>query len=165
MIENRVSAILTDQDVADILALLQQVEKKLGFTVSLTPEERGQIPKMGAKSRAFVEKGVEVASQHPDLLPRYLDPNEMSKDLELHRQLSKVFLAISRLYYNVDDTLLVAGSEAFTAALIVYRSLQHLSGGPGLTDALNEMKKRFVRSSRANDDDDTSTTPPTNSTP
>lgn len=163
MIDNRVSAVLTDQDVADILALLQQVEQKLSFTVSLTPEERVQIPKMGAKSRAFVEKGVEVASQHPDLLPRYLDPNEMFKDLELHRQLSKVFLAISRLYHNLDNTLLVAGSEAFTAALIVYRSLQHLSGGPGLTDALHEMKKRFARSSRT--DDDTSTTPPTNSTP
>ncbi len=63
---------------------------------------------------------MEVATQNPGILPGMFDLNEMRKDVELTNALQPIIMALSQLQGMMDDTMRVATSEAYTAALNVY---------------------------------------------
>jgi len=151
MLPNRVNASLTDAEVESILKDLQALEKKMVFLQSLTRGERQALPKMGDRSVAFVQKALEVGIQHTELMPRYFEPEDMQKDVGLYQQLTRIELAVSRLRQRIQDTMHVAGSEAYVASLSVYKSLQNLPSSAGLENVLSEMSKRFARSTQTED--------------
>jgi hypothetical protein len=83
MTTNRISAALTQADREAVMTAILTLKSKLPFLVDLTADERKALPKMGDKSRAFVTKALEVATQNPDFLPRAFDLDEMRRDVEL----------------------------------------------------------------------------------
>lgn len=63
MADNRVSAAISATDRKVILDAIKNIQQKLPFLVDLSPEERRSLPRMGYKSRAFVTKALEIATQ------------------------------------------------------------------------------------------------------
>ncbi len=116
--------------------------------IDLSNEERKALPKMGDKSRAFVSKALEVATQNPEFLPRSFDLDEMRKDVQLFEALYPVLLSLSQFHELVDDTFLAVGSEAYAAALQVYTYAKASGQGAGLETVVEEMGQRFARKSR-----------------
>jgi len=148
MNDNRVSAVLTPADVDAVMAAIATIRQKLPFLIDLTPEERHDLPKMGDKSRAFVSAALTFAQQNVDILPRFFDVEEMNKDVSLFAALQPIYAALTQLYELLDDTTLTVGSEAYTAALLVYHSAQGTNKGAGLDELLDAMGQRFARKSR-----------------
>jgi hypothetical protein len=147
---NSISATLTQTDRDAIAQAVATIRERLPFLIDLMGEERSALPKLGDKSRAFVSKALEVASQNPEFLPRSFDIEEMRKDLALYEDLSSVMMTLAQLQDLVDDTCLLAGSEAYTAALTIYNYAK--SNGQatnGLEPLVNEMKQRFRRSRKS----------------
>lgn len=70
MAENKVSAKLSSADRGAVMQAITTIRKKLPFLIDLTTEERKALLKLGDKSRAFVSKALEIATQNPDFLPR-----------------------------------------------------------------------------------------------
>jgi hypothetical protein len=149
MPENRVSATLSEADRQAVLAAIQTIRQKLPFLVDLTPEERHALPKLGGKSRGFVEQALQVAEQNPDILPRSFDVGEMRNDVELLNALAPVLTALSQLNELVDDTTMAVGSEAYASALLVYQFARAAGKGSALDSALEGMSQRFARKSRS----------------
>jgi hypothetical protein len=141
MPENRISASLTPEDKQAVMAAIATLREKF------SPEERRSLPKMGDKSRAFVQKALELAQQNEGILPRAFDLEEMRKDVQLAADLYPILLAIAQLHEWVDDTYLVVGSEAYAGALLIYNAAKMNNIG-GLDDALDELGKRFARKAR-----------------
>jgi hypothetical protein len=131
------------------------IREKLPFLIDLTAEERKSLPKLGDKSRAFVSKALEVATQNPDFLPRSFDLDEMRRDIELFDALYPVLLSLTQLQELVDDTFIAAGSEAYTAALAIYNYAKANGNISGLDAVIDDMGRRFSRKTRK-------TQPPTN---
>jgi hypothetical protein len=50
------------------------------YLLALTQEERHDLPKMGEKTIAFVEKAYDFARQNPNLIPPYLDLSAFGAD-------------------------------------------------------------------------------------
>lgn len=152
MVQNRVDVSLTPEDKADIMTAINTIRQKLPFLIDLSPTERQQLPKMSDKSEAFVTKALEVARQNPQILPRAFDVEEMERDVTLYQTLRPITLALTQLQELVDDTTLAAGSEAYTAALLVYQYAKVSNFDGGLDDVLDELGQRFARksSSKAN---------------
>lgn len=150
MLQNKVDAEVKESAKKEILDAINLIDKKLPFLVALTPDDRREMPKMGNKTHSFVNKALEVASQNEEILPRYFKVDDLKKDMELVNALSSVSLALSQLSQKVDDTIMTAGSEAYIAALVVYRSLQNMPSGTGLDGALEELKKHFKKSTSPN---------------
>lgn len=148
MTHNRVSASLSDADGRAVLEAVRTIREKLPFLVDLTPDERHRLPKMGDKSRAFVEQALNIATQNPDVLPRSFDVEEMRKDVELMDALRPLAAALAQLYELVDDTLLEVSSEAYAAALAVYQYVRAAGKGAALDDLLEGMSQRFARKTR-----------------
>ncbi|MGB9182289.1 MAG: hypothetical protein WCB68_23870 [Pyrinomonadaceae bacterium] len=147
MPDNRISAAISQADQQAVLAAINTIKQKLPFLIDLTPDERHSLPKMGDKSRAFVSQALELATQNPDILPRSFDVEEMRKDVELLSALSPLLAAISQLQELLEDTYLAVGSEAYTAALLVYQYARACGKGPALDGALDALGQRFARKS------------------
>ncbi|MDZ7961751.1 MAG: hypothetical protein RMY34_28395 [Aulosira sp. DedQUE10] len=143
-----ISAALKQSERDEVLQAIATIKEKLPFLIDLTNEERKALPKMGDKSRAFVSKALEVATQNPEFLPRSFDLDEMRKDVQLFEALYPVLLSLSQLQELVDDTSLAVGSEAYAAALQVYNYAKASGQGGGLETVVDEMGQRFARRSR-----------------
>ena len=142
-----ISAALAQADRDAVLDAVATIKAKLPFLVDLNAEERKALPKMGDKSRAFVSKALEVATQNPDFLPRSFDLEELRKDVQLFEALYPLLLSMTQLQELLDDTCLAVGSEAYAAALQVYNYAK--AGNVGGMDAVvGEMGQRFARKPR-----------------
>lgn len=143
-----VSAALSPADRDAVMNALVTIKQKLPFLIDLSTDQRKALPKMGDKSRAFVSKALEVATQNPDFLPRSFDIDEMRKDVELYEALYPIVLAFAQLQELLDDTHVTIGSEAYAAALQVYNYAKASDKGGGLDVMVDELGQRFARKSR-----------------
>ena len=99
---------------------------------------------MGDKSRAFVSRALEIATQNPDFLSRSFDLEEMRRDVQLSEALYPILLSVQQLHELVEDTYMAVGSEAYSAALSVYTYAKASDQGAGLDEAIKDMGLRFA---------------------
>ena len=150
--ENKISTSIPAETLADILAKVNALNASLAnyLLFNLTPSDRLEISKMGDKTIAFVQKSLEYAQMNPTLVPVYLDVPEAKKDLALVQDLNTVLKQISTLQRAIEDTAMVAGSEAYNAALVFYNSVKGASriNVPGSEAVYNDLQQRFAVKAR-----------------
>ena len=152
--ENRIEATVTNADSQAVLDALALVRTKLPFLVSLAAEDRQSLPKMGDKSRAFVAQALAIAEQNDQFLPRSFDVSEMRKDVDLAEAIYPILVAATQLLERLEDTYKLVGSDAYAAALVVYRAAKDNGEGEALDTLLDTLGQRFARKSRKNPPDD-----------
>jgi hypothetical protein len=145
---NYISGVLSDADKQTVMTALDAIQAKLTFLKDMTPEERRLLPKMGDKSRAFVQKCLEVAKQNPGVLPRNFDMDEYARDVKLAMDLSELGLRLQRLNEMLSDTMTAVGSDAYSASLVVYQAAKLAGKGGGLDENLDGLAKRFARKAK-----------------
>jgi hypothetical protein len=140
---------------ADVLATVRTnisaaITALLPYVVPLTPTERRDIPKMGEKTLSFVEKSYEFAEANPSLRPSFLNMTEFQVDMTDAVGLRVVRNITLQLLENIDDTEMIAGSEAYQASLGFYNNVKLLAAQdvPGAKAVYEELKKRFHRTKR-----------------
>lgn len=144
--ENKVSLTFTDQDITDIQAAIHTLETKLlPHLLEITKEEKSGMAKMSDKSFPFVKKSKEYASQKANLVPAFMSVDEMHKDVDGVDVLQGFYNPISQIAKALDDTITVAGSEAYSAALIFYKNVQVASkmNVHGAQEIYDDLRKRF----------------------
>ncbi len=136
---------LSAEQQQTIIQALLNIQAKMPFMVDLTMEERRSLPKMGDKSRAFVDQGLVLAMQNQDILPRNFDVAEYQRDVLLVRQLEPIVLAMRQLMKKLEDTYVAAGSDAYTMTLLVYQAAKLAGKGGALDEHLDSLARRFAR--------------------
>ena len=139
--------------------VLTQVTTKLNeiltlvkpYAITLTPEERKSMLKMGDKSNSFVEKALEYTKTNPEFVPAYMNVAEFETDFVETKNLIGVMSLATQVSNSIDDTQLAAGSEAYHAALYYYGNVQQSAAVnvPGAKAIYDELKKRFPNTRKA----------------
>ncbi|WP_319482494.1 hypothetical protein [uncultured Draconibacterium sp.] len=143
---------LSEQDKSDVNTAIQTLvsilEPKL---ITLTAEERMEMPKMGDKTVSFVEKAIEYAQEYPQYMPAFIDVPEAELDFNAVKDIRVIFNQLQRLTSELDDSMILAGSEAYSSTLAVYKVLKNAAdmGQPGAENAARELASRFPRGKRA----------------
>ncbi len=145
--QNRITATLSEADRQAVLDAFQTIQTKLPFLVSLSPEERRELPKMGDKSVAFVRKSVEMAQEGSDYLPGAFDSAEFKSDLAIYDALLPVIQKATKVQEMIEDTMTVIGSDLFVAALDHYAAAKRNGSTGGLDELMSVLGKRFSRRS------------------
>ena len=130
---------------------IQEVQALLApYMLALTPEERRELPKMGAKTISFVEKAFDFAQQNPNLVPPYLDLAAFGVDFNDAHGLWTVHNMVQQVEEGIADTEMLAGSEAYQAALVFYKSVKMAAAQdvPGARAVYEELKSRFPQRGR-----------------
>lgn len=149
--DNQVSLTLLPAQIQDLQNKVEELKANLDFLVNLTLQERKTLPKMGDKTLAFVEKSLNYAKENAKLVPPYLDVNELEKDFNTVKELSKIKRPLESLVEALDDTIMLAGSEGYMAALVFYNSVKMASkmNFAGTTTIYEDLKKRFTGSGKS----------------
>ena len=145
-LSNRISIQIPPEELEAALKKLEQVATALEpYLIALTADERRQIPKMSDGNAPFVEKALRYAKSQPDLSPAYLKVEEMDIDFKAVNDLAAVFQVVTRLGSALDDTIKLAGSEAWMAALAYYNSVKMGTklNVPGAKPVYEDLRKRF----------------------
>ena len=144
MAYQNITGSLSPEDMQQIKAALQTIQKKLPFLITLSTEERRKLFKMGDKSLAFVNNSITAAQSNPDILPASFDLQEFVRDYQLAATLTELLIALRQLSEQVDDTLLAVGSEAMSSSLTVYDYVKTAAKKtPGLKSLAEQLGDRF----------------------
>lgn len=142
---NLVSHKLSTESIQKINQAVKTIEEEMSFLVSLTGKERQGLPKINMANRLFVEKAIESAKRNEEIVPRYVELEEVEKDFVLFQQLVEIRERIGELSEKITDTQIVAGSEAYVSMLAYYNAARWASrsGVPGAKTVYSNLKPRF----------------------
>lgn len=143
--ENRISVAISAEAIANIMAAIATIEQNLPTLVNLTADERKSLPKMGDRTLAFVGKALEYTKQNPQVVPNFLETAEFNKDVDAVTALNKVLIPLHQLTEKLDDTSMLAGSEAYMSALVFYNAVKGAAkaGVPGMKTIYDDLQSRF----------------------
>lgn len=145
-----VSGQLTDQQRAEVMTKLAEIQKTLGFLVTMTMQERARIAKPGSDALAAAESVVVMLESHSQYFStQVVDPKEIRKDLALIKALTPMLDVVQGLADAISDTLLAAKSDTFRAVLKSYTLAQVIAQQvPGMSASLQPLKEVFERPAR-----------------
>lgn len=155
VLENLVSLKLSEEEIVLLQNHFQGISDILKpHTVALTTDERRQLPKMSDRSVPFVEKALQYAQKHPELVPAFIDTTEMGVDVRAVNILNDLLQDAHRICGTLDDTRMLAGSEAYVAALAFYKSVKMGAkmNVPGARQIHEDLKKRFESQGQRRED-------------
>ena len=143
---NRLNITATAAQLTAVKGALQTIATNLPFLTGLTIDERIALPAINVNNKAFTEDALNVAANNASLIPSYLSVASMQNDMTLFTQLDEIIILVKQLLEKLEDTQLLAGSEAYTSALTLYKLLGAAadSGVPGADAVVTLLKARFV---------------------
>jgi hypothetical protein len=148
VIQNLVSITYTDEQLAAADAAITQLETIFANFISLTPDERRSLNRMGQQSRPFCENTLLMMDQNPELIPPYLDREEAKRDLLTRSQLVPLLNRLERLAERGSDTEDALGSDVMMLCLAGYGALDRGGVAQGLDSLRKQLSVRFARKRR-----------------
>lgn len=144
--DNLISVEFTAQETADILAACATLESILtSKTVNLTPTQRQQYGRVRYEMEIWVSKASNYMTQHPQLVPAFIDQAEHQKDVAAHAVLNPIIDRIENIRQMTLDTNLLVGSDLYTNCMAFYRSVKMAakSNAPGASTIYADLKQQF----------------------
>jgi hypothetical protein len=143
---NRLNITATAVQLTAVKTALQAVTTNLPFLIGLTTEERIALPAINVSNKAFTEDAINAAVNNASLIPSYVSVASMQNDLTLFTQLDEVILLVKQLLEKLEDTQLLAGSEAYIGGLSTYKLIASAAdaGVPGADAIFSQLKQRFA---------------------
>lgn len=147
--KNTVSIQIPEAELQTVKEAIATLKTTLSpYLIAISAEERQRIPKMGDGTIPFVEKVMDYAQEDSQFLPPFVDLNELSKDWEVVKRLAPLLRDLQQVESNLNDTVMMAGSEAYVGALGYYNSVKY-GARVNVADAKvihEDLKQRFNRS-------------------
>lgn len=126
--ENQVSVSFTAEETAAINGAVTTLKNVLQpKLISLTTQERQELAKMSEKTVSFVEKSLYFAKTNSEFAPPYLNVPALDIDVTGVKQLSEFEKPLEQVLSSLNDTIMLAGSEAYSASLTYYNSVKQAS--------------------------------------
>ena len=155
---SRISVVVPQPVLDDCMKYAQSIAEALKpyLTESLTAQERKELPKAGDKTEGFMQKIDDYIVSTPEFIPSFMDVQEFGKDYGVTADLKPLEGVISQIFSNISDTRLLAGSEAYVAALFYYANVRD-AAKRGISNAkpvYEDLAKRYPgRGSKKKDGD------------
>ena len=124
MYSNLISTSISEEQINEITRAIDRINAQLPTLVSLSSEEISSLPKVSYKNIDFIHEVLDFADTYPDLVPPHIDVQEIRKDLRLIESLSKILKPMKKLVKKLEDSTLLAGSEAYIPSLAIYNSVK-----------------------------------------
>ena len=128
MSTNDLSIEITEEKDKTVNQMVDTLSTELSFLRDLDIEGRKSLAKMGRRNVDLVERTFQYAEDNPEFTPGYISLTEFKKDVDLARWLRKLEKKVYALLDKIQDTAMLAESEAFQAARLFYSSVKDAAG-------------------------------------
>ena len=148
-IDNKVSAVLTPEQIQEILESVAAVRMGLPFLLNMLASMKRRFPTIGTERAGMIEVFNTAMANHPTLVPGFVDMPELQKDLALWSQMLPIITQVRELCEAVEDTHHAIGSDIFMAYLSFYNNVKQAAkrNVPGADTLLASLKPWFERTS------------------
>ena len=148
---NRIDTVMTPAQVTDVKNAITAINTAISFSVSLTAEERMTLPKISVANKSFTEDAINALDNNVAIFPAYLNVGQMQNDLKLYQQLDEMAIMLRQTLERIEDTRILAGSEAYVAALTVYKIVGAAAkaGIEGSETIYEQLRERFTTSTNS----------------
>jgi len=133
-------------DWGEIKAAIATLQTKLLPNLqTLTAQERIELPKMGDKTVAFVQKALEYGQQNKELVPSFLDMNALAIDVKAVQALRELAQGLNPITDALNDSMTLSGSEAYQGALVFYSNVKNAAKvkAPNAGTIYDDLSARF----------------------
>ena len=146
---NRIDTVMSDEQRSAVKTAFETIKANMPFLTGLTVDERIALPKINVSNKAFTEDAINAIANNSELLPSYLKVEAMKNDLTLFMQLDELLGLARQIVELMEDTQMLAGSEAYAASLTAYKLFQAASeaGLKGSDAIFDSLKGRFAQTS------------------
>lgn len=144
--DNRISLDITAAQKTAIVDAVTALKNALnGIVINLTADERQSLPRISDNTLAFDEKCAAYMASRADLVPSYLDMEEMAKDRKLVADLLPCLREIAPICEGLEDTIMLANSDNYVGDLAFYQNVRQAAkrGVSGAGTIYNDLKTRF----------------------
>ncbi|WP_103068137.1 hypothetical protein [Aquimarina sediminis] len=154
VLNNRLSVTVDPQVITEVKSKIAEINGLLPFLTGLTTNERKTQPKINRSNKLFVEDTLDSMRQNQGIVPDYIKLEELEKDYALYNELKVLALELAELSEKVNDTRILAGSEAYSTSLLAYKmfGVAANSGVAGAEALYARLKERFTNASNPIDD-------------
>lgn len=90
-------------------------------------EQRKELFKLGEKNAPFLNKSVEYANQHADLVPVFLSLALLNRSVSSNARLAGYQRRLRPLMTALDDSVMLTGSDALQGAMMFYHNVKLLA--------------------------------------
>jgi hypothetical protein len=146
--QNQISIEIPQAVIDTVMQKLQECKTALApFLQGLTADERLSMFKMGDKTVATVQKTKSYVETNPEFVPSYMDKTEFLKDEAVVSLLNPLNNLAAQLSSDLNDTIMLAGSEAIQNALLYYGQVKeaHNKGIVTAKPIYEDLSQRFTR--------------------
>ena len=107
---------------------------------------RKTLNAIDVNNKAFTEDAINAGVNNAALVPAYISVPNMKSDLTLFAQLDELSGIANQLCERIEDTKMLAGSEAYGSALALYKIFGSAAdaGVPGADSIVEQLKQRFA---------------------
>lgn len=154
---NKVQFNISEADLAAINGSIETLRTKiLPHLPTLSAVERKELPKMGNKSVSFVLKSNEYCKQNPELVPPFLDAAGLDFNVNVFETVRSLYQLLSQVTDLLWGTMILAGSEAYSASLLFYNSVKSAkrSKVQKAETILADLAARFPKRSKKDETDE-----------
>ena len=133
---------LTAAELAALTGALQTIRTTLGTrAVSLSPDQRKTLVKMGDNTRVFCQQAVAGLQANAGSLPPDLDVPGLVQDMADYAALETFYAEYEAVGEMLDDTLKALASDLMTGSIVGVTFLKALNKlNPGLDTLLTSLK-------------------------
>ena len=147
--QNLISATLAPETKTDVLQKLADIKSKMGFLLTLQPDQIQGLFKAGNSYAPFVDKAHSAINSNPHIIAGVFDLAEFNKDYALSKDLTAIVSEINQLADSLNNTLFAVNSDTMTAALDIYAAVkQNRDKVPGLNVVAEEMSEFFKKAKK-----------------
>ncbi len=148
---NRISEVIPATVIDEVTQKLNDCRRALApYLLGLSEKERHDLFKMGDKTVATVQKVKSYIDTNPEFVPSYMQVAEFGKDEAVASVLTPLHNLALQLATDIDDTRLLAGSEAISEAMFYYGSVRE-AANKGVVQAkpiYDDLSQRFAKRSK-----------------
>lgn len=115
--------------------------------IALREEDRRTLLKMGVASKPFVERTLDFMHSNPEFISPLINTEEMRANFDFIQTLTPIFRECKQITRNIDDTLMLLGSDVMTSANTFYGSVKHAKRMriPNATPIFEELQQRYLQ--------------------
>lgn len=122
--DNRISETITEDVKTQILTKFQEIADLLPFLGNLTNDEKRGITTIGTEREAMDTTFNAEMVAHPDLIPSYVDTEELARDRKLRADLLELVQRAEEIRGALEDSAHEAGSDVLMAYLSFYNNVK-----------------------------------------
>ena len=145
------SASLPAADKTTVQTSVQTIKAKMPFLISLNPQERKKIRKMGARRIAYVQDVYNAAVNNSGAIPSGFSVSEFAKDEQLMKDLTDIIGWMMPVYEAIQDTYLALGNELMKQSDEAYGYLKNAAkknSSQALTSTVKQISDQLKRGKR-----------------